>query len=349
MNKKISTLFTIFSLLFIFAILLYITLRIFIPQRWDVPKAEIEVKIKTGMTVRAIAQELETVKIIQNAQDFILAAKLLQETSNLKAGRYSISPRLSVYTILKIISEGKISNSRIVIPEGLTSYQIASILENKLEIDSSKFVELVTNQNYISNFERNVNSLEGYLFPNTYYFPWGITEKEIIKIMVDEFWKNVTDSIQTEVAEKGWTLHQIITLASIIEGEAMIDSERVIVSAVYHNRLRRGILLQADPTIQYIIPDGPRRLLNKDLAIDSPYNTYRYIGLPPGPVNNPGIKSILAALRPADVDYIYFVAKGDGSHVFSRTLREHNEAKRKFDEYRKMINRKKKLDEAERN
>lgn len=348
MNKKISTFFTIVSLFFIFIVLLYITLKIFIPQRGDISPDEIEIKIKTGMSVRAIASELERARIVRSAEDFILAAKILRETSNLKAGRYSISPKLSIYKVLKIISEGKISNSKIVIPEGLTSYQIAAILKDMLEIDSSTFVKLIKNDKFISQFEIDVTSLEGYLFPNTYYFPWGITEKQIVKIMVDEFWKNVTDSLQNETAEKGWTLHQIITLASIIEGEAMVDSERVIVSAVYHNRLKRGILLQADPTIQYIIPDGPRRLLNKDLAIDSPYNTYRYIGLPPGPVNNPGIKSIIAALRPASVDYIYFVAKGDGTHVFSKSLREHNIAKQKFDEYRRMINRKKKLDEAKR-
>ncbi|MDZ7265633.1 MAG: endolytic transglycosylase MltG, partial [candidate division KSB1 bacterium] len=132
----------------------------------------------------------------------------------------------------------------------------------------------------------------------------------------------------------------ILTLASIIEGEAMVDSERVLVSAVYHNRLQRGMLLQADPTIQYIIPDGPRRLLNRDLRIDSPYNTYLHAGLPPGPVNNPGLRSIYAALNPAPVDYLYLVARGDGTHIFSRNLREHQIAKQKFDMYRKMVNQK---------
>jgi len=129
----------------------------------------------------------------------------------------------------------------------------------------------------------------------------------------------------------------------------MVDSERAVISAVYHNRLKKGILLQADPTIQYIIPDGPRRLLKRDLAIDSPYNTYRYAGLPPGPVNNPGLQSILAAIYPADVDYIYFVAKGDGSHIFSRTWNEHLRAKANFDQYRRMINRQKRQKEALRN
>jgi UPF0755 protein len=132
----------------------------------------------------------------------------------------------------------------------------------------------------------------------------------------------------------GLSLHQTITLASIIEGEARVDSERAVISAVYWNRLRKGMRLQADPTIQYLIPGPPRRVLNRDLEIDSPYNTYRYAGLPPGPVNNPGINSVLAALYPRSAGYLYFVARGDGSHIFSYTLEQHNAAKREFDRYR---------------
>ena len=131
-----------------------------------------------------------------------------------------------------------------------------------------------------------------------------------------------------------FTFHQVLTLASIIEGEAVLDHERSIVSALYHNRLRSRMRLQADPTIQYIIPDGPRRLFSADLEIESPFNTYIVWGLPPGPVNNPGLKSILAALYPAQVDYLYMVANGDGSHTFSRTMDEHLRAKRRFDRIR---------------
>ena len=145
-------------------------------------------------------------------------------------------------------------------------------------------------------------------------------------------------SLETSIK---FTLNDIITLGSIIEGEAMIDSEMPIISSVYHNRLRTGMLLQADPTIQYIIPDGPRRLLNKDLEIDSPYNTYRYAGLPPGPISNPSKKAVIAALRPADTKYFYFVANGDGSHTFSPNLRQHLRAKQKFDRLRRELYRKK--------
>jgi UPF0755 protein len=135
-------------------------------------------------------------------------------------------------------------------------------------------------------------------------------------------------------------MHDILTIASIIEGEVIVDAERPIVASVYYNRLRKRIRLQADPTIQYIIPGAPRRLLIKDLEIDSPYNTYVYYGLPPGPINNPGKASIMAAIYPANTKYLYFVAKGDGSHVFSKTLSEHNRAKASFDKIRREVYRK---------
>jgi UPF0755 protein len=134
-----------------------------------------------------------------------------------------------------------------------------------------------------------------------------------------------------------------------VEGEAVIDSERTVIAAVYRNRLRQGMPLQADPTIQYLVPGPPRRLLTRDLEIDSPYNTYRNLGLPPGPVNNPGLKSILAALNPAPAQYLYFVARGDGSHRFSYTLQQHLQAKREFDMIRAQVRREQKLKQAEKN
>lgn len=328
---------------------LYVASKIFLPGHKNSNREPVFIKIKTGLSVKAIADSLSKYGIIDNANDFILTTKLFGNISKLKAGAYYLNRGLSNYSAMKTLVKGEVAGVKIVIPEGITSYEIASLLSNKLEVDSVKFIALVNNNEFISSLNLNTNSLEGYLFPNTYSFYWGITPQEIIKLLVKEFHHNFTDSLKTIVLEKGWTVQQILTLASIIEGEAMVDSERPIISAVYHNRLKKGILLQADPTIQYIIPDGPRRLLKRDLASDSPYNTYLYPGLPPGPVNNPGIQSILAAIDPAPVDYIYFVAKGDGSHIFSRTLNEHLRAKADFDQYRKMINRQKKLKEALRN
>ena len=181
------------------------------------------------------------------------------------------------------------------------------------------------------------DNLEGYLFPETYYFFDGEKERSVIKRLVKEykkFWSNENIARANSI---NLTQHQIFTLASIIEGEAIYDSERPIISAVYHNRLKKGMKLQADPTVQYIIKDGPRRLLNKDLKIKSPYNTYLYRGLPPGPINSPGFASLKAALYPDENDFLYFVAKGNGYHTFSKNEKEHERAKRAFQRVRRKV------------
>ncbi|MCU0642748.1 MAG: endolytic transglycosylase MltG [bacterium] len=328
---------------------IYLYSRIFLPLHEDVTVDPLYIKVQSGATVTMIAETLAANGIISNANDFVFTTKLFRKVKKLKAGGYHLYKGTSSYKAMKIIVAGKVSTVTVVIPEGLSSHEIASIFSKKLELDSTKILNLIYDQDVILNAGINANSLEGYLYPDTYSFFWGITEKEAIQTLLNEFHKKFTDSLKQIVMEQGWTLHKIVTLASIIEGEAILDDERPIISAVYHNRLKQGIPLQADPTIQYIIPDGPRRLLKRDLAIDSPYNTYLHAGLPPGPVNNPGISSIRAAINPADVEYIYFVAKGDGSHIFSRTLKEHLAAKAKFDAYRSEISRRKRLENRAQN
>jgi len=321
-------------------VLFYILERTILPPTGPDSERTVTVKIRSGSSLQSISNLLIEEGVIQDRDDFIFTAKMFKLSDDLKAGQYQIPTGLSNYKILKILSEGKVARIKVVIPEGYTARQIASLFQQKLETDSSKFMSLVYDEPFIKTLEVNDVSLEGYLYPDTYYFHWGLNEKRVIRYLVNEFHEKYNASLLQKTKNMGWTVHQVLTLASIIEGEAMIDKERPIISAVYHNRLKRGMLLQADPTIQYIIPDGPRRLLHRDLEIDSPYNTYKYAGLPPGPVNNPGILSIKAALEPADVNYLYFVAVGDGSHRFSRNLQDHLRAKRKFDEYRKMVNRK---------
>jgi len=336
MKKTIIKLFILLLAAIIIAAY-FILGEIFILPKGDFSQETIEVKIRSGLSLKAIADSLQQKGIIEDSRNFIFASKIFKNVNRLKAGKYDIPLGLSVYKVMKIIVDGRTSNIRVVIQEGLTSHQIASIMRNKVEIDSTKFIKLVSDTSIINQFDIRSNSLEGYLFPNTYLFHWGISEKEIIKILLKEFNRNFTDSLKTVAQNKGWSIHKILTLASIIEGEALIDSERAVISSVYHNRLKKRMLLQADPTIQYLIPDGPRRLLNRDLKIDSPYNTYLYPGLPPGPVNNPGKNSIVAAINPSETDYLYFVAKGDGCHIFSKTLSQHLNAKRKFDSYRRKI------------
>ena len=217
--------------------------------------------------------------------------------------------------------------------------QVARHLSEELNFNYSEVLKLLSDEELIQELQLKSNTLEGYLFPETYYFFEGVDKTSVIKRLVNEHKKFWDDANLSKADSLGFTPHEITTLASIIEGEAIYDSERPIISAVYHNRLKIGMKLQADPTVQYIIDDGPRRLLNKDLRIKSPYNTYMYQGLPPGPINSPGEQSLIAALSPRNNDYLYFVAKGDGYHTFSRNEKEHERAKRAFQRIRKKVKR----------
>ena len=295
--------------------------------------------IHRGMTVPQIADSLQQRGFIKSRERFIWADKILKWRTMLKAGKYILEPGASNLALYKLFRSGKGVQQLVTLPEGKTVVDYAGILQRALRIDSATVVRLAQDSAFVKQLNVPANNLEGYLYPNTYSFAWGVSGPEIIRTIVQQFHHQMNDSLRRRAAELNMSVHQIVTLASIIEGEAVVDSERAIIAAVYHNRLRQGILLQADPTIQYMVPGPPRRLLNRDLVMDSPYNTYRYPGLPPGPVNNPGIASIRAALYPASVNYIYFVAAGDGSHIFSRTLEEHLRAKREFDKVRARVER----------
>jgi UPF0755 protein len=174
------------------------------------------------------------------------------------------------------------------------------------------------------------NSLEGYLFPDTYRLDKTMPEEAIIKKMVSRFWEIFNVDLQNRSRELGFSYHQVVTLASIIEKETGAEEERRLISAVFHNRLKRKELLQSDPTVIYAVKDFDGNLTREDLKLDSRYNTYRYAGLPPGPIANPGRASLIAALHPAEVDYLYFVSKNDRTHEFSSDLKQHNAAVRKY-------------------
>lgn len=295
--------------------------------------------INRGDSFSTISALLVDQNVIQNPKHLLWTARLTGKTTRVKAGKFSIPVHASNYRVLKILTEGKQNFIKVTIPEGITSYKIASILQNKLSIDSTKFIELVNKPAYFEKFNIYAHSLEGYLYPETYFFTFGLSAEQVIDQFIHQFYQNVTDSIIAAGSKYNFTLNQIVTLASIIEGEAILDSEMVFISSVYHNRLRAGMLLQADPTIQYILADSPRRLLKRDLQIESPYNTYQYAGLPPGAIGNPGINAIRAAVFPAPTNYFYFVADGKGGHIFSETLRQHVNAKQQFDKIRRQVAR----------
>jgi len=284
-----------------------------------------------GQTFPTIVDSLEQRGIIRDRQMFVLVAKIIGGTQHLQVGRYRFQSGISNYEVFLSIRDGKGNEPVVVsIPEGLRAKQQARILQRKIGIDSARYVFLVHDSSFISSLGIDAPSLDGYLLPDTYSFHWQTDEKAVVRALVDQFHSFYDDSLKQREAELGWTTNQVLALAAIVEGEAILDEERPRIAGVYHNRLVKRMRLEADPTIQYIIEDGPRRLLYDDLRIQNPYNTYRNYGLPPGPVNSPGKASILAALYPEQNSYLFFVANGQGGHWFSKTYSEHLRNVRKF-------------------
>ena len=337
-NPGIKTVGSIAGII-IASILAFYLLVIYWPQ--SNPYERVEINIPKGVTLSQIGNILKEESIISNKRTFTMAVKSLGHEKNIPAGRYVLHNALNNRAIINQLVYGVPSLKSITVLEGWTIYQIANELERELKISKKTFLRLCNDQRVIKLFDLEGNSLEGYLFPDTYTFAEGVDPYLVLTRMVNEFINNITKSMEVQAQEMNMSLLEVITLASIIEGEAIYDSERAIISAVYHNRLKRGMKLQADPTIQYIIDDGPRRLLNNDLKIESKYNTYLYRGLPPGPINSPGKESIIAALYASVNEYLYFVARGDGYHTFSTNEKDHNKAKKKFQEVRRRVKQQK--------
>lgn len=289
----------------------------------DIKAKPTHLKIAPGMSSMGIANQLVKSNIIQNPWAFLFAAHLSGANHRLQMGSYRLSGAMSVPQIIDRLKTGKVITHQFVVPEGLTVRQIGKLWEKAGFGTAAAFDEAARDPKWQQNYEIEADALEGYLFPNTYQFPDGATPDVIVKIMLDESKRRWTAEFCNAARSLNFSRHEVITLASIIETEARVSDERPLISAVFHNRLRRGWKLQADPTALYGLgnPDRPPRAA--DLRTDTPYNTYIYKGLPPGPICNPGMASILAALHPASVDYMYFVAIGEGRHHFSKTLREH--------------------------
>ena len=322
--------------LFVISLTFYLTVNY-----W--PQTNIEsmkkVRIDHGTTLSNISDKLNKRGLVTNKWVFEFLTKIKGLEKSMQAGTFRLSNVHTNNDVIKNIVFGSPDRKKITFLEGWNMNQVASHLSKELNFNYSEVLKLFSDEKLIKGLQINSNTLEGYLFPETYYFFEGVDEISVIKRLVKEHKRFWNDANISKADSLGFTSYEIITLASIIEGEAIYDSERSIISAVYHNRLKIGMKLQADPTIQYIIDDGPRRLLNRDLRIKSPYNTYMYQGLPPGPINSPGRQSLIAALSPQNNDYLYFVAKGDGYHTFSKNEKEHERAKRAFQRVRKKVRR----------
>jgi len=290
------------------------------------------VMIAKGASLQHIARQLADAGLIRHRHMFVLYVAWFSSGSYLQAGEYALQPSLSPVQIVDIMRRGQVLRHALTIPEGLTLREVASLVAAKGLGARQAILDLAQDASFIASLQLAVPSLEGYVFPETYSVPRGLSEQELLTLMVRTFHAHYTPDIAAQGQALGFTQHDIVTLASLIEKEARVDDERPLIAAVYHNRLQRGMRLQCDPTVIYALGERFDGNLRKaDLDIDSPYNTYRYPGLPPGPIANPGRRSLEAAVAPAAVDYLYFVATGhNGAHHFSHTLGEHNQAVRKY-------------------
>lgn len=286
------------------------------------------VTLPPGVSFGAVTDTLVSHGVVANRFWFKLLARVRGADRSVRAGVYEFAPGLSPWKVLDILEEGVEVSNRLTVREGLTIPELATLVESKLGIPADSMLAAATDSAAAAAALRfPVRSFEGFLRPETYSLRHGTTARELVLLMAQGFesaWKPEWDArLQT----LGWTKLQLVTFASIVEGEARADDERETIAGVYHNRLRIRMALQADPTVQYAIflATGKRRprLYTKDYQFRSPYNTYLHPGLPPGPVNSPSLRSIEASLYPATVPYLYFVAGQDGRHVFSRTYGEH--------------------------
>ncbi len=288
-----------------------------------------EVFIPPGAGVKEIAHLLGEKGLIRSPRFFSLLACIRGYSTRLKAGEYRLSPRWSTLEILHYLASGEVVLHRVTIPEGLTRDQIATLLAQKGLTEKRAFLKATEDEKLLQKLKVPGKTAEGYLFPETYTLARGLCASAIVTRMVKQFWRVWAD-LAPRAQQLGVSVRQVVILASIVEKEAKVPEERPLIAGVFWNRLKRGMPLQADPTVRYALHKFKGPLTREDLQVESPYNTYLHPGLPPGPICNPGRASLKAVLYPAQTDFLYFVAKGDGTHYFSRTLKEHLRAVRRF-------------------
>jgi UPF0755 protein len=293
------------------------------------------VEIPKGASLKKIGTILKENELIRDKNLFLLSVYINGKANALQAGEYEIAKASRVETIINKLATGDVYLRQVTIPEGKSIKETAEIFDENGFADKDEFYKLATDPVYAKELTGiNILTLEGYLFPDTYSFPKSVETEEVINTMVDNF-KRVYGNLSNEknIRLSG---HQVVILASMIEKETGAESEREDISAVFHNRLKKGMRLECDPTVIYGMGDSYKgNIRKKDLLTKTPYNTYQIYGLPAGPIANPGKEALHAALNPSDVNYLYFVSKGDGSHYFSTNYRSHVNAVNKYIRNRK--------------
>ncbi|MCH9025147.1 MAG: endolytic transglycosylase MltG [candidate division Zixibacteria bacterium] len=287
----------------------------------DLGKRVVTVVVEKGDNFRTVSDKLVSEGVVSSQLLLKIAAVTFGLDRKLTPGRYDFSGRNSCNSVLKKLSKGDFVRIKVTIMEGSTIWQTAKLLEDSLQLDAEYTISLNKDTALLNSLE--LPCLEGYLFPETYYLPWGCEAEETIRLIVGQYYA-ITDSVWPETIAGELSRNETMILASIIEAETSNGSERELVSSVYHNRLRNKMRLDADPTVIYGLGGLDRPLWLKDLKKDTPYNTYMHKGLPPTPINSPGLAAIKAALYPEQSDFLYFVADNSGKHLFSKTNAEHN-------------------------
>ncbi len=291
--------------------------------------ADRDISFPAGSGIRKLANDLKNGGVIRSSWHFVLMTRLRGESHRLKAGEYRFNDGMSPDKILNKIVSGEVDYRKFTLPEGYSIYQAAELLEQKGYFKKDIFLEKCRDKNLLARLGVKEASVEGYLYPATYNLSRFGGEEQLLEQMTGQFTK-VYSAISAGEGSGKFSRHEIITLASIIEKEAVLTDEKPLISSVFHNRLRIGMPLQSDPTAVYGVRAFSGNVTKADIQRSSPYNTYLNRGLPPGPIGNPGSDAVQAAVKPAKSDYLYFVARQDGTHQFSRTLAEHNRAVRYY-------------------
>lgn len=316
--------------LIVLAIFSFVEVYLFLHSTPTQEKSEQIVEVPTGTPFRRIAKSLKVKGIITNEVKFYFLARLKGNLTSIKAGEYLLYTNMTPLEVLDALVSGRTLLYRLTIPEGHTLYQVAETATSLGLCSKEEFISKAHDPLLLQELHISGISVEGYLFPETYFFSKPVTSDKIIHTMVQKFWDNFSDDLRFKSQKLGLTEHQVVTLASIIEKETGVSEERRLISAVFHNRLKIGMKLQSDPTVIYGIKNFSGNLTKKDLQTSTPYNTYAHEGLPLGPIANPGKASLEATVSPAPVDYLYFVSKNDGSHFFSSTYKDHLKAVRQY-------------------
>jgi UPF0755 protein len=301
-------------------------------SRADAPDVVFEVA--PGAPLARIARELEARDLVRSARAVEWLARARGLAGTLRSGEYRLSASMSPGAMLERIARGEVITYPVVLPEGLRAREVAERLEAEGLVRAEAFLGVVDDAEFVRSLGLEGASLEGYLFPETYRFPRGLPPREIARSMVSQF-LGVWRQIEPQARRLGFGMRDVVTLASIVEKETGAAAERPLIASVFHNRLRRSMRLESDPTVIYGLADFDGNLKRAHLEDESnPYNTYRVEGLPPGPIANPGADALRAVVQPAETGFLYFVSKNDGTHTFSKTYREHTNAVNRFQKHR---------------